>query len=328
MREIIEITSEEQWLQERGKDITSTTVSALCGLSPYCTVFELYHAHKSGVVVPFRENEHTKAGKAIEEFAARVAAEKLAETHGPVAAVRRLNIYARIPGERMGSSFDFEVEFEDGHTILLEIKGVNFFGHKEKWLDGEAPEHIEIQLQHQLEVIDRYEIGVIAAFTGIYPDDCHLYERERDREMGQSLRQLVRDFWATVEAGKEPPADYYKDGKVIAELYKNGAAPALDLTGDEEFEALVSKLLRLKRDAKAFDKDAKAVQAEIHAKLGNAIGGFTERYKINATRTKDYVGKLVTEAMVGTYVGGKKGYRQCRVKDLQAAPGQDEGDEE
>lgn len=323
-REIIPITSEEQWLAERAKDITSTAISALFDLSPYCTTFELYHAHKNGVYVPFKETSHTKAGKAIEEYAAKVAAEKLSDTHGPVASVNSLDFYARIPGERIGSSFDYEVEFEDGHKILLEIKGVNFFGHREKWVDDQAPEHIEIQLQHQLEVIDRYDVGVIAAFTGIYPDDCHLYERERDRDMGEALRQRAAYFWADIDAGREPAANFYRDAEVIGLLYKSASEPPLDKTGDEEFEALVAKYHRANRDAKAFKEDADAAKAEIHLLLGNAGGAYTERYKVGATWTKDSAGKIITADMVGTYTGGRKGYRQCRIKDLMGDGGDDE----
>lgn len=325
-RTITTITKEAQWLELRRKDITSTGISALFGLSPYVTEFELYHAHKSGVVVPFKENQRTKAGKAVEYYAAQVAADKLSETHGPVASVNHLNIYASIPGERFGSSFDYEVVFEDGHAVLLEIKGVDFFQHKEKWLDGEAPEHIEIQLQHQLEVIDRYEVGVIAAFTGIYPDNCHLYERPRDRDMGKALRARAAKFWQDVEAGNEPSADFTRDGSVITELFRGARGGELDKTTDSEFEALLARYLREKNEAKQFDKLAKATQAEIHLLLGEAVGAYTERYKVAASFTKDYAGKLVTEDMVGSYIGGRKGYRQCRVKDLQAAAGDDDSE--
>jgi len=323
-REIITITDEAQWLAERDKDITSTGVSALYGLSPYVTEFELYQAHKNGVRVPFKETSHTKAGKAVEYYAAQVAAEKLSATHGPVASVTKLDIYARIPGERFGSSFDYEVVFEDGHAVLLEIKGVNVFGFKDNWLDGEAPDHIELQLQHQLEAIDRYEVGVIAAFTGIYPDDCHLFERPRDRELGQALRQRVREFWADVEAGREPAVDFDRDAAVIAEMFRGKAVREVNRSGDEAFEALLHRYLREKAESKAFDKAAKATQAEIHLMLGDAASAYTERFKVNASYTKDYVGKLVTPDMVGTMIGGRKGYRQLRVKDLTSVAESDD----
>ena len=54
--EKIEFVNTESWLQERMKDITSTEVSALYGLSPYLTEYELFHTKKDGVVVRIEEN--------------------------------------------------------------------------------------------------------------------------------------------------------------------------------------------------------------------------------------------------------------------------------
>ena len=39
----IEIQNQHQWLTERAKDVTSTEVSALFGLSAYLSEFELFH---------------------------------------------------------------------------------------------------------------------------------------------------------------------------------------------------------------------------------------------------------------------------------------------
>lgn len=310
-REIIQIASEEQWLAERAKDITSTGIAALFDLSPYCTVFEMYHAHKNGIVLPFQENERTRSGKAMEQYAAQVAAEKI----GAVA-VRPIDVYARIPGERFGSSFDYELEFEDGVLALLEIKAVDFFQHKKKWDSHEAPEHIEIQLQHQMEAIDRYEHGYIAGFTGIYPENCHIIERERDRVMGAALRSAAAKFWADVEAGNEPSPDFYRDADVIAELYRAAGGEAKDLTADNDMNVLLSQFRRSKDEAAAFDKEAGALKAEIHRRLENAGSAFTEGFKVTANWTKDTEGTLVTQEMVGTRLGARKGYRQCLVYDF------------
>ena len=47
--EVIAFRSEQEWLDLRKKDITSTDVAALFNLSPYKTEFELYHEKLSGV---------------------------------------------------------------------------------------------------------------------------------------------------------------------------------------------------------------------------------------------------------------------------------------
>ncbi|MGI4886124.1 MAG: YqaJ viral recombinase family protein [Janthinobacterium lividum] len=315
-REIITITSEEQWLELREADITSTMSPALFDLSPYLTVFELYHAKKSGVHVPFQSNERIEAGRDMEQYAARKVGKKLGME------VRPFKDYVRIPGDRMASSFDWEILHPDLGWGILEIKAVDFFQHKEKWSE-EIPPHIEIQLQHQLECADRHSWGMIAAFTGIY--DFHEYRQARDPEFGAGLRAAVKKFWADVEAGIEPQPDFYRDGSVIDELYRGANGPAdLNLTEDFEFEAMLSKYSRLKGEEKAVQADLSALKAQIHSRIANDTGAFTERYKLTAGWTKDTVGTLVTPEMVGTHVGPRKGYRQLLITDLTTKKGKNQ----
>ena len=307
-REIIPIVDEASWLALRAQDITSTAMSALFGLSPYATPFEVYHAHKSGLQVPFETNERMKAGNAIEPYAAKQVADHLGAT------VRKLDIYARILGERIGSSFDYELTMPDGELVLLELKAVDHRQHAKKWLDDEAPPHIEIQLQHQLECIDKYERGIIAAFTGIY--DFQLYERDRDREMGAALRKKAAQFWADVDAGREPSPDFTRDKEVIDLLYRNAGGEPIDKTSDAELDALVAKYDRLGGEIKVLEEERAAAKAEIHRRLENAGGAYTAHYKVTTNWTKDTAGKLITQEMVGEYVGGRKGYRQCLTKKI------------
>lgn len=308
-REITEITSEEQWHALRNQDVTSTGSASLFGLSPYLTQFELYHSHKSGIPLPFEVTERMEKGKRMEQYAAQEVADKLEAVN-----VRPLNVYARIPGERFGSSFDYELEFSCGEKVLLEIKAVDFFRHKNTWVENEAPEHIEIQLQHQLEAIDRYDRGIIAAFTSIY--DFTPYERARDREMGKALRSAVKKFWHDMDNNTEPKPDFARDGDMIAELYKGAAGEAVDMTDDDEFNALLAKYERVKKSAAESKAEQDALKTEIHFKLGNKGGAFTKGYKINTGWTAGSAGTMITSDMVGTVINARKPYRKCLITDL------------
>ncbi len=312
-REIIEITSEDQWLALRKKDITSTKMAALLDLSPYSTPFEVYHAHKSNVQVPFDPSERMEKGKRMEAYIAQeIAIEKGWK-------VRPLNVYVRIPELKMGASFDFEYEKPNGVKGIMEIKGVDYFQFKEKWEapeeDGEATAYVEIQLQHQLECFDKYEEAVIVAATSIY--DFHVYERKRDMDFGNDLRQVVRKFWKDVEAGNAPSPDFYRDSDVINELYKDILEADADFTQNEHLNVLLGKYKRLSAEETTAEAERKAVKAEIHMLLENSGKAFTQDFKVTATRTKDSLGTLVTEDMVGKYIGGRSGYRQCRITPLK-----------
>ena len=313
-REIIEITDHDQWLGLRKNDVTSTMSPALFDLSPYMTKFELYHAKKSGVEIPFKENDRMHKGTRMEQYAAQEVAIKQGWT------VRPLNIYARIPEARMGTSFDYEVTCPVRGKGILELKAVDYRQHKQKWVDGEAPEHIEIQLQHQLECADCYEWGVIAAFTGIY--DFHLYARERDRGMGANIVKAIKGFWHDVETGNEPSPDYARDGEVIDALYAGADGETLDMSADDSFDMLLSKFPRLRDEEQAAKQEKEATRSEILYLVGSHTGAYTERYKLNAKFTKDTKGTLVTPEMVGTTIGARKGYRQCQVTDLTKEKGE------
>jgi len=98
----IEIENEKQWLAERAKDVTSTEVSALFGLSPYLTEFELFHQKRDGVTVKFEPNERMKWGNRLESAIAHGAAEDMGWN------IAKFNVYMRVQEARIGSSFDFE----------------------------------------------------------------------------------------------------------------------------------------------------------------------------------------------------------------------------
>ena len=84
-RERIERTSEQAWLQQRAKDVTSTEVSALFGLSPYMTEFELWHRKANAEIVRILHLPEVKerlaadgsepVGNTPQEFGAHIAAE-------------------------------------------------------------------------------------------------------------------------------------------------------------------------------------------------------------------------------------------------------------
>jgi putative phage-type endonuclease len=159
----IEIESEKQWLAERAKDVTSTEVSALFGLSPYLTEFELFHQKRDGVTVKFEPNERMKWGNRLESAIAHGAAEDMGWD------IAKFNVYMRDQAARIGSSFDFEIKSSANGPGILEIKNVDWVQYQKSWIDDgngniEAPEHIELQVQHQMEIAD-YNWCAIAPCT-------------------------------------------------------------------------------------------------------------------------------------------------------------------
>jgi predicted phage-related endonuclease len=308
-REILNPASEAEWLELRKEDITSTMAPALFDLSPYATLFELYHAKKSGLDTEIKENDRMAKGKRMEEYAAQ----EVCLEHG-FTDLRRMDEYIRIPDLRIGSSFDFEVMCPKRGLGLLEMKAVDYAQFKEKWELDEAPEHIEVQAQHQLLTAgSKYKWSGIAAFYSLY-DHCLLI-REPDQEFHQGILDAVADFWRDVDNGNEPKPDYYRDCATIKALYECSNETFIDCTDNEAFEVLCGKYLRLKDEEKGLKSEIEAAQAQIIEALAGVKGGYTNAHKASIIQVKDTPATIITKEMVGQEIGGRKGHIRLNVKE-------------
>lgn len=294
------------WLEYRKPDITSTDTAALFGLSPYKTKFELYHKHASGIVLDFKENDRMRKGNALEAGIAELAAEQEGWTD-----LAPFKDYMRLPDLRIGSSFDF-IANRDGKRLLVEIKLVDPFRYRDMWVDGQAPDHIEIQAAHEMMVADVDQIAIVA-WTGGY--DCNVIYRDRDPEMEAAMFATIAQFWADVDAKNEPAPDFANDEATIAALFRSLRAQPEDMS-DAGIDDLVTQFELANMQKLEFEKQAKELKAQLHFRLGDIAEAFTNRYKIKAGWTKDTEGTEVTADMIGTRIGARKGYRRLDIKRL------------
>jgi len=257
--------NEEHWLKLRMQDITSTDVSALFGLSPYCTKFELWHRKKRAEVVEFKENKRMKWGTKLQD----TIAETIAEEQGWK--VRRMDEYIRNPELRAGSSFDFSIEAE--HPGILEVKNVDGLQFRDKWIvdddkNIEAPNHIEMQVQHQLMVSGR-EYAYIGALVG--GNDEKLIRRERDEVVIDAMRNAIKEFWISIDNNEPPSPDFKADAEFIAKLY-GYAEPnkVFDARGNDAVLDLAQEYKRIGEEVKQRDTARKAIKAQLLTIIGDA----------------------------------------------------------
>ena len=304
--ETIEIKNEQQWLEERLKDVTSTEVSALFNLSPYKTPFELYHEKRNGQVVSFKPNERMKWGTRFESAIAYGVAEDQGWT------VQPMKVYMRDTEVRIGSSFDFEIISEEHGRGILEIKNVDSLQFKRKWRDDgaggiEAPEHIELQIQHQMLVTGIHWCVLVAMVGGNTPK---IVFRRFDPRVGDRIKMKVAEFWDSVDNGVAPSADYSRDADLIAQIYSQATdGEIFDAKGDAEIANLMSKYKQAKEQIGFYEKKLDEVKAQMLEKIGTASKVIGEWGSISCGRTKDSPGKAITADMVGTITGARKGYR-------------------
>lgn len=322
-RETLHPENEAAWLAMRQQDLTSTECAALFGCSPYMTEYELFQRKTGQLVEEFKSNPRIVWGNRLEAAIAY----GIAEDYGLI--VRPKKHYMRLPEIRMGSSFDFEVVgladrfdgdekfrdlYRDTPNILVEVKNVDGLAFKRGWIaDGdsmEAPPHIELQAQHQMEVADA-EFVIVAPLVG--GNTPMPFYRQRNRQYGQMIRERVAGFWANVDAGIAPEPDYNKDGATIAKMLANDNGQEVDMSGNNRLAELVAEYTAAAADEKAAKGRKDAAKAEALLIIGEAAKVKGAGFTISATSTKPSQGTLVTEAMVGTYVGGRSGFRGFRV---------------
>ena len=312
----IPITDEQSWLENRLLDITSTEVSALYDLSPYQTEFELYHQKKEKHVVRLEENERMTWGKRLEDSIAHGAAETMGWN------ISKFDVYMSNPETRMGSSFDYKINKTEsmvgmpmyGGAGILEIKNVDGVAYRKNWKDDgngniEAPEHIELQIQHQMEVADMGWCALVALVGG---NTQKIVFRKRDRAIGEDLTKKVAEFWGKIKAGTPPNIDYLKDAEYIIKTLHNQADAGVMLDADEDLDRLIDEYNTTNKELHSLSKAKDSIKAQILERSQKASKIFSKYGTISCGMSKESKGKLITQEMVGTYQSPRKGYRMFR----------------
>ncbi|HEX6216711.1 MAG TPA: YqaJ viral recombinase family protein [Vicinamibacterales bacterium] len=266
-RQTITPASESDWLALRINDITSTDVSALFGMSPYKTKYELWHEKKAATRAPFVENERVVWGKRLQA----VVAEGIAQDKRWV--VRPFKEYVRLPDCNVGSSFDYVVLGESSAADqILEIKTVDALAFKNGWIVEddyiEAPAHIELQVQHQLLVS-----GLTRAYIGalVGGNTVRVIERDADPAVHRGILAAAREFWESIAANRPPPPVMPDDAPAVIRMNQY-AEPGkfFDGRGDAEFATLMQEYKRLGDVEKEAKEAREVIKAQVLEKIGSA----------------------------------------------------------
>lgn len=261
MVETIVPRDEIHWKTLRTMDVTSTEVAALFGLSPYISLFELWHQKNNRTIVEFEEDDRMRWGRRLQDAIALGIAEDQEWS------VRRMDEYMRDPELQLGSSFDFAI----GDDGLLEIKNVDGLAFRDGWIvdgdDVEAPAHIELQVQHQLAVSGR-KFAYLSAFVG--GNRVVLIRREPDEVIIKEIRRRVGSFWLSIVMEQEPKPDFSRDAKFIARLYSYAEPNTVLLArGDEKLSSLMARYRELSAAERSAGERKDAIKAEILTIVGD-----------------------------------------------------------
>ncbi len=305
-------TSDAHWRELRSKNIGASESAALFGLSPWTTPWQLYHI-KKGNLPDGAEASHMTAGRHFEPAIASLAAETLGI---PLRKVHRYITDDVVEG--MGASLDYETA--TGERMPAEVK-LSLFGDGWSWEGDtltEAPEYYIMQCQHQMAVTGAQK-ALLIAWAGFKVRSMLI---PRSDTIIAAIREKVAEFWTMVRENREPDPDFTADGDPLAKLAMALKYKAIEIA-DPDFAFLCEEQKRLAAAAKTAEEEADAMKARIlHRIMAEAqaedgdMGKVVVRapgYKISLTRIADSAGKVVTEDMVGTMIGARKGHLRTTI---------------
>lgn len=294
--EVIETKTREEWLALRAKDVTSTEVAALFGVSPYITEFELWHKKKSSFIVELEEHERMLWGIRLQSAIANGIAEDKGWT------IRPMTEYIRDPKLRLGASFDFEIMSVP--SGILEIKNVDSLQFHRTWElsqeKEEIPLHIEFQVQTQLGVSER-SFAEIGALVG--GNNVQLAHRDPAASIISGIKNKVEAFWGSVEANRPPAPNLQRDVEFISKLY-GFAEPGkiLDAADDKQIGQLCVDYRALADHIKSLEEKKDSIKAMLLMRINDAEKVLGPDYTISA-------------GMIGPcqVAYERKGYRNFRI---------------
>lgn len=279
MTEIIKYTTEEEWLNARLHDVTSSEVAALFGLSPYTTELELWHNKKNQTQPNIVNNDRMKWGDRLEPAIARGIASDMEWTVSP------MKYYQRDKALRIGSSFDFRISRMGNQDCfgILEIKNVDYIQLKQKWIFEdkkcvEAPPHIELQCQHQL-AVSGADFLYIGALVG--GNDVVTIKRTPDQNIINQIKSKTISFWHSIKEDKQPVMDFERDAAFIRQLY-NYAEPGKLMDGTPELDKLIESYSQVAEKEKAIKKEKDALKAHILTLIDDSEKVIGNNYSITA----------------------------------------------
>ncbi len=288
--ELLKFTTESEWLAARKKDITSTEVSALFGLSEYKSRLRLWMEKAGQIESDFEETAPTKWGKRLQN----AIGQGIAEDEG-FECYDLTGYYLRDPEARLGASMDFKVICPNRGTGLMETKSTGFFDEEFGWLKNRAPTGYEFQIQTQmnLAIEDGQDItwGCIAALDG--RKNTRIYDRRPDTELWESIKEESRKFWRSIEQNEPPEPDYLVDSSLIRSLQGDiDIGRNISLTGNnrahlliENYKTLETVLQPSKEHVKDTESRMEAIKGELHHLMGKAETALIGDYRINARET-------------------------------------------
>ncbi|WP_424140874.1 YqaJ viral recombinase family protein [Roseomonas chloroacetimidivorans] len=302
----------DAWHAIRAQHIGASEVATLFSVQPEYMpgLFALWQV-KAGRISPENvDNARTRAGLALEEAIALLAAEREGWKVLP-------GQYAKRGG--LGATLD-RIIAEPGPNDpecsgpgVLELKNSDWLIHKREW-GTEPPRHILLQLQAQM-LASGFTWGAVAVLVG--GNDVRIYRYRPRPKLQAEIAKRVDAFWASVKAGQVPNVDGSDATFRALRLLEPEVEDEPADLGDAVEEAIA---LAMEREAAhAAEKEAHARRRAADARLLQLLG--SHRWaKLDGLIVSQVVRKETPPrpAKPGEIIKGRAESRSISIKEIAA----------
>jgi len=273
------ITSRDQWLALRKRDVTASDVPAVCGEGMYGSAAKVW-AEKRGMLSPQEMTEPMKRG-----LWGEAAVFEAIAWENPDWELRRAKVYLRDAAARLGATPDGAaiVPGRDG-LVVVQCKIVAAPVFKKEWLAnpdddvefGDAWVPLGYQLQTLTEsMLADASCAVLAALVvDTFKWTLRTFWIERHAGAEAMIREKVGAFWANyLDPGIQPPIEPERDADLVKALFPVDDGTEIDLSADNMVPTLLDERDEIKTRLKA-DKDrCDTIETDIKGKLGEHTYG-------------------------------------------------------
>lgn len=235
----------DAWHAWRRAGIGSSDAAAACGRSPYRTRHSLW-LEKVGLIPPAEETEEMEWGHHLESVVADVFEQKTG-----LYVVNRQGMLQHPARPWQRSTIDGEVvEHPDDQEAVSLYEGKCTDNRDGSWNQG-VPEHIQIQVQHQMMVAGIDHAKVVVLYHG---NRLRWYDIPADPRAQRAILTLEQSFWRRVQENDPPPADGYASTSAdLRVAYADAVEDEIELsTHYVELQAEYRRAQQAVEDAKAW----------------------------------------------------------------------------
>lgn len=266
----------EDWLNWRKKGIGGSDVGAICGISKYKSVIDVY-LDKIGQSEEKEQSEAAYWGNALEE----VVAQEFTKRTGKK--VRRRNtMFQCSEYPFMLANIDREII---GEKAFLECKTVSIYG-ADDWEGDSIPDSYMLQIQHYMAVLgEDYTHCYIAVLIG--GQRFVWKEIKRDQELINYIIDIEKDFWYKVENKILPHVDGTEASeKALNYLYPQAKESEVVLNLNNDIEYAILELDKIKADIKKLEEEKTLRENRIKEYLGECEVAKNDHYIVKWSNVK------------------------------------------